>query len=434
MTIRGTIFAALLALALAGDAAAQTVERATATAQDGAVLVLRRFKVFGGAASAAPVAAPAGAAVPGGVPVLMLHGLGSNLEEWDLPSKSFARELAAQGFDVWAASHRRTGKSAQWRSSGRVGYSFDDLVALDVPALVAKVRAETGERPFLVCHSMGGMMGLGWLSGVGYESVVVRRRLALGGALGVRLEDVHATRVVGSAARAAARNSEVRGIVSIASPPRLRWPENRATAFDFWRYNFWDYNILLRDLSWSPASTAGALAFREVPSGELMDVITTDLPNFPYIGPHLQPFLRAVTAQVGRSFLSSQLIVGSEMEPQVLVEGLQAAVDDTSGTVFLQFMDGVRTESFRDLHIADPLRRPYIYGDGWSRVTAPALIVGGRRDKLCNDDTLQQFGFARLGSADKTYLSLDGGHVDMVIGRDAPRDLWAPVVQWLRTH
>jgi hypothetical protein len=52
-------------------------------------------------------------------------------------------------------------------------------------------------------------------------------------------------------------------------------------------------------------------------------------------------------------------------------------------------------------------------------------------DKLCNDDTLEREGFARLGSIDKTYRAYDCGHVDLVIGRDAPRDVWAPLADWL---
>lgn len=391
--------------------AGYTFERESATTLDGALLEIRRFKV------------------QGAVPVLLLHGIGSNSNEWDLPSKSFARFLAARGYDVWAANHRRVGKRGP-RSSGARGYGFDELACLDVPALVERVRAETGERPFIVGHSMGGMMAEAWLQGVALESVRVARvpRVSLSG---VRWQDVFARRVTADPARIAARGAAIRGVVAIASPPRFDWPARGANALTFWNYNYWDYNILLRHLAWSPAANAAALAVDEVPGGEVADFLTDALPSLPHFGPTLRPYLRAVTAQVGRSFLTAEVLYGPNMEAPVLIEAVDDAVDDSSGVTMRQFMDGIRLRTFRDRHTLDPLRAPHVYADHWGDITAPFLVVGGRYDKLCNDDTLEREGYARLGSADKTYLALDCGHVDLVIGRDAPRDLWDPVVRWL---
>src|SRR5690348_18040771 len=50
----------------------------------------------------------------------------------------FAAELAAQGFDVFVADFRGHGRSVPPRA-GEQDWSFDDLVELDVPAIVAAV-------------------------------------------------------------------------------------------------------------------------------------------------------------------------------------------------------------------------------------------------------------------------------------------------------
>lgn len=414
MRIATLLVAALLALASPTAAHAYTVERETTTTADGVPLVLKRLKT------------------PGAVPVLLVHGLGANGDEWDLPSKSMARFLAQQGFDVWVASCRRTGR-APYRSGGRAGYSFDDLACLDMPALVEKVAAATGERPFLVGHSMGGMMVEAWLQGVAYERTLVRRepRVSLAG---VRIVDVFADRVAADPARRAARHAAIRGAVAIASPPRFDWEARQASVFDFWRHDFWNYNLVVRELAWSPAATAASYVVPEVPAGRVVRFLTEDLLALPYLGAAARPFLRAVTGQVGTSLLSSQVLYGPNMEDAVIQEGLALAVDDASNGVHRQLLDGVRTRSFREAATLDVLRRPYVYADHHDAITAPILLVGGRRDKLCNDESLARNGYGRISSADKTLLIVDAGHADLVIGRAAPQDVWAPVAAWLQAR
>ncbi|HVY61194.1 MAG TPA: alpha/beta fold hydrolase [Planctomycetota bacterium] len=393
--------------------ASYTVVRETAKTSDGVTLAIRRL------------------AEPGAVPVLLVHGLGSNGEEWDLPGKSFARDLAGAGYDVWIANCRRTGK-APYRSGGAAGYTFDDLACRDLPALVDAVLRATGERPFLVGHSMGGMMIEAWLQGCDLEPALVRKDLAFSLARGVRVVDVTALRVAGSAGRAAARAASIRGAVAIASPPAFDWPENQATVLDFWRHDYWNYNILLRDLSWSPGAIAAAYAFPEVPAGALVDFLERDLLSLPYVGAAARPYLEAVEAQVGTSFLSAEVAYGPNLDAQDVADGLRLAIDDTSNGVFRQLMDGIRTRSLREAAVLDPLRAPYVYADHHDRISAPFLYVTGSYDKLCNEETAYARGFRKIGSADKTYLGpLPFGHVDLVIGRDAPAAVWAPVERWL---
>jgi pimeloyl-ACP methyl ester carboxylesterase len=405
---------ALLAfLAIGAPARAYTVESAIAVTQDRVVLALKRYKN------------------PGGEPVLMIHGFGSNMYEFDLPSMSLADALARAGFDVWLANWRRTGKRP-FRSSGRAGYTFDDVVHFDVPALVETVRAATGRRPFLLGHSMGAMVIYAYLEGAHYERTLVARtpRLTF---FGIAWDEVFEDRIAADPALSAARNAGIRGFVAIAGPPRFRWKID-ARPWDFWRYDYWDYNIILTELAWSPAANLAARSVPEVPAGELTNFLTDDLVFLPFVGPEVRPFLAYVAAQVAKSYLSAEVMVPSNMDAQVAFEALDWAADDSSTGIYRQFLDGIRGKTMREAHVLDPLHAPYVYADRLGAVTAPALVIGGRRDKICNDDVLFQDGFLELGSPDKTYLSVDAGHLDIVMGKNAPRDVWAPIEAWLKSH
>jgi pimeloyl-ACP methyl ester carboxylesterase len=167
----------------AGASAADAQPFAIKTA-DGWTLVAHRYK-------------PAGAPRAGAMPVILCHGLTYNAMFWDLdPSCSFARYLAALGYDVWAVDLRGCGASEKWvwrvddapaeliggalrrMTHGKAGgashatidpkfanWNLDHHIAYDVPALVKLVRHHTGAAQVAwVGHSMGGIVALGHLA------------------------------------------------------------------------------------------------------------------------------------------------------------------------------------------------------------------------------------------------------------------------------
>lgn len=413
------LLSAIAVLAAAPPARAQTappytVVRDSALTADGVTLALRHL------------------VVPGGAPVLMIHGFGTNMNEWDLPSKSFADYLARQGFDVWLANTRRTGKAPD-RSGGRPGFDFDDLMAYDMPALVDRVARATGQRPFLVGHSLGAMATYAYLEGAHYERQTIARVPHWSFRRGFTWVDVKAPRVAADPKLAQARNAAIRGAIAIAGPPRMKWSDP-ATFFDFWQHDYWDYNLILSELAWDPLALAAAYTLVEVPVGQLTDFLTRDIVTLPYVGPQLQPYLQAVATQVGTSFLASDVAYGPNMDGQAINEGLAIAVSDQSTGILRQFTDAIRYETFREAHVLDPARSPYVYADHYDRVTAPILVVAGIYDKLCDDEVLHDDGFLPMGSQDKTFFAVAAGHVDLVIGIAAPQDVWAPAASWLSAH
>lgn len=73
---------------------------------------------------------------------------------------SFAATLAAHGLDVLVADFRGHGRS-QPPTAGPDDWSFDDLVELDLPAIIATAAAESSCAPnelTLVGHSLGGLV------------------------------------------------------------------------------------------------------------------------------------------------------------------------------------------------------------------------------------------------------------------------------------
>jgi pimeloyl-ACP methyl ester carboxylesterase len=101
-------------------------------------------------------------------PIVLCHGLGSNHSTFDLaPEVSLARFLAQEGFDVWSFDLRGHGASARplLFNQHRYGWSFDDYVLQDVPALLQMIRAQTGfSQVHWIGHSMGGLLLYAYLS------------------------------------------------------------------------------------------------------------------------------------------------------------------------------------------------------------------------------------------------------------------------------
>lgn len=347
-----------------------------------------------------------------GTPVLLCHGFGANTNQFLISGRSLAGFLARRGYDVWCLNFRGVGRG-KLRSGGNPDHSFDDLVALDLPAAVRAVRKTTRRRPFLIGHSQGGMVALAWLQGVERVRVPVRRR-------GERI--VRQPRMRASARLRRERTRAVRGVVAIGSPARFTWPGHRRVR----PRSAWDRNLALAYLSRSPTAN---LATRLLPAIEpqrasaFLGRVLARLPK---------RLARRSLRRLSRSrssLLRIWLRPGST-DPRVLSAALQRAVGPHSAKVGRQFLDGIRTGDMRELHVRDALRRPYSYAAGMRRVQAPVLWIAGSRDKLANDEAIAA-AVKVLPSRDKTYLPTGHGHIDLVLGDEAPRTVWAPIARWL---
>ncbi|MED6144213.1 hypothetical protein PIB30_013590 [Stylosanthes scabra] len=104
-------------------------------------------------------------------PVLLQHGLFMDGITWLLlpPSQSLAFLLADNGFDVWIANTRGTQYSRRHislptNSSDYWNWSWDELVAYDLPATFEYVHNQTGQKLHYIGHSQGTLIALAALS------------------------------------------------------------------------------------------------------------------------------------------------------------------------------------------------------------------------------------------------------------------------------
>jgi len=110
------------------------------------------------------------------------------------------------------------------------------------------------------------------------------------------------------------------------------------------------------------------------------------------------------------------------LEPHVLDEHLRLAFDHASLDEMLAMFDWANAKRFGG-HRED-------YVEQFESLDLPLLVVAGDEDELAPPASVRP-AFVRSASLDKTYRSLPFGHVDLVVGRDAPRHMWPLVDRWL---
>ncbi|KDP30819.1 hypothetical protein JCGZ_13762 [Jatropha curcas] len=126
------------------------------TTQDGFILSMQRIPV--GQSGESPEKRP---------PILLQHGLLLDGATWLLlpPKQSLAFLLADNGYDVWIANTRGTKYSRGHISLAPTDpaywdWSWDELVAYDLPATFKYVHDQTGQKLHYVGHSLGTLIAL----------------------------------------------------------------------------------------------------------------------------------------------------------------------------------------------------------------------------------------------------------------------------------
>ena len=202
----------------------------------------------------------------------------------------------------------------------------------------------------------------------------------------------HSLGGVVSYAAAPSLEGAVAGIVSIGSP-----------------YHFTRGSMLLG----SVALLVGALSSARVP-----------LPNAPlFLGPLgalAHPFRRLL-----ESPLSPIPLRGwhpGALEPHVLEEHLRLAFDRASMAEMVNLFEWAAHKRFGG--------RESDYAERFEKLNRPLLVVAGGEDDLAPPASVRA-AYTRSRSQDKTYRVLPLGHIDLLVGRDAPLTTWPLVTQWL---
>ncbi|MFH1745973.1 MAG: alpha/beta fold hydrolase, partial [Planctomycetota bacterium] len=317
----------------------------------------------------------------GGPPVILVHGLGVNADLWDLPEvrgedyhyRSLAAILSEVNCDLWMVNLRGHGAPHALSESppGQEDWCVDHFILYDLPAVIARVRAATGRRPFVIGNSMGAMTLSGHVQGA---------RL---------IEESAGARIVADAETARQRAAELAGCVFVEFPAALRWP---AALYD--DGGGWNWNGVLRD--WRCAEGDANYPFEILARwGWLQAIIeaTGQVPLAWLRGDPGQPWWSRLSPQVaervsvleksvveGMLGLVGKIKGGTNYRAEVLLQGRRYVADHMKAGVLKQMAKSVRQGAF-----VSTLGSPdHVYSDNYQHITVPTLVIVGGRDRIAN--------------------------------------------------
>ena len=114
------------------------------------------------------------------------------------------------------------------------------------------------------------------------------------------------------------------------------------------------------------------------------------------------------------------------MEPLILAQHMSLAMDQGSVTV-LRNMFLSAAESRRNGHRLGGLSG---YAEAFEKLDLPLLVIAGARDDLAPPASVQP-AFERSASSDKIYRKFPRGHIDLIMGREAPLTIWPLLDTWM---
>ncbi len=117
------------------------------------------------------------------------------------------------------------------------------------------------------------------------------------------------------------------------------------------------------------------------------------------------------------------------MEPRVLGQHMSLAMDIGSLAVMrAMFLRAAEARATR--HRLGVL---YGFAAAFEALELPLLVIAGSVDGLAPPEAVRP-AYERSNSPDKTYRVFPRGHIDLLVGRDAPLTIWPLVLSWLQTR
>lgn len=110
------------------------------------------------------------------------------------------------------------------------------------------------------------------------------------------------------------------------------------------------------------------------------------------------------------------------LEPHILAEHMRLAFDRAGLAELTEMFKWAGDKKFGGKE-SDASER-------FEAMNLPLLVIAGSNDDLAPPDSVRP-GFTRSRSHDKTYRALPLGHIDLLVGRDAPRTAWPLISEWI---
>ncbi len=110
------------------------------------------------------------------------------------------------------------------------------------------------------------------------------------------------------------------------------------------------------------------------------------------------------------------------LEPEVLEQHLRLAFDRAGIAELRNMFEWAAQKRFGGHH--------YDYEERFEKMDLPLLVLSGSNDDLAPPASVRP-AYERSRSSDKTYRTAPLGHIDLLVGRDAPLSTWPLVSKWL---
>lgn len=366
---------------------------------------------------------------PGGIPVVLLHGITVNADIWDLPEvsgagfeyHSVASMLHERGCDVWLVNWRGHGAPHMLSKPppGQDDWCVDHLVCYDLPAVIEHVADATGRRPFVLGGSLGAMVLAGYLQGA-----------TLRGSDG-------AERVVADADLARRRQQRVAGAVFVGFPAALRWPRSMYDADGRVR---WD--VVLRDLARPTGETN--VVFEALARWAWLETLVQGLGGVrlewlrPGPGRRVIESLPAPLAEAARKVertlvqfglnLAGMFTGNTQHRAEVIIRGRRYVLEGERAGVMAQLAKSVRVGGF-----VSALGSPdHDYVRCYPLISTPALVVAGGRDRIASAEVTREEFFDRIASPDKRFALFDElGHGEFEAAPAACARVYPEILDWV---
>ncbi len=138
-------------------------------------------------------------------------------------------------------------------------------------------------------------------------------------------------------------------------------------------------------------------------------------------------------ARIGQVFVDNPAIpfpfrgwAPRSMEAEIFAQHMALAMDRASLEVMMQLFRTVadrRAKRCDDGGIAG-------FEGAFEKLDRPLLVVAGTKDDLAPPPSVKP-AYKQSRSTDKTYRVFDVGHIDMLVGKKAPRTTWMALESWL---
>ena len=340
----------------------------------------------------------------GNVPIVLIHGLASCFHQFDLDTAeapALAQFLARRGGDVWLVNLRGAGRGtdASTIAPGKKSWCADEHILEDLPAIAAHLKATGVERPFLLGHSLGGMVIAAYLAG----------------AVKIAPANIDAgVRIDPEVARA--RNEQVRGAIFLSAPARIAWPEGlEPPALEgLAKLGRKPLHMLLPPRL--PVSVLNVDAERDAgllerAAEKVVEQLDALLGRTPWT---LLAFGEQNTATVRR-------LLGK-------VRG--GVLGDTSEDLLLQLALGAREGTWPSWR--GPEDKRIDYSEHYANITIPVFAGVGDKDQVASASVIDESLVKKVGSADRRLVVFPGyGHSDITLADGAHGDVFVTLWEWI---